>query len=62
MSLLEDAKLSLGWTFLLIGQVADPNDSIVYDSSPVTGDFLHYQIDRNTFTQNTFNVGINWNY
>lgn len=59
---LEDAKLSVGWTFLLIGQVADPNDSIVYDSSPITGDFLHYQIERNTFTQNTFNVGINWNY
>jgi hypothetical protein len=59
---LEDAKLSLGWTFLLIGQVADPNRSIVYDSSPITGEFLHYQIDRDTFTQNTFNVGINWNY
>lgn len=59
---LEDAKLSLGWTFLLIGQVADPNDSIVYDSSPVTGEFLHYKADRNTFYQNTFNVGINWSY
>ena len=59
---LEDARLSLGWTFLLIGQVADPNDSIVYDSSPVTGEFLHYKADRNTFYQNTFNVGINWNY
>ena len=62
VSLLEDAKLSLGWTFLLIGQIAEPNSSIVYDSSPVTGDFLHYQIDRNTFMQNTFNVGVNWSY
>lgn len=59
---LEDAKLSLGWTFLMIGEVADPNNSIVYDSSPTTGDFLHYKTDRNTFYQNTFNVGINWNY
>jgi hypothetical protein len=59
---LEDAKLSLGWTFLLIGQVADPNDSIVYDSSPTTGDFLHYSIERNAFFQNTVNVGINWTY
>ena len=59
---LEDARLSLGWTFLLIGQVADPNDSIVYDSSPVTGEFLHYKADRNSFYQNTFNVGINWSY
>ena len=59
---LEDAKLSLGWTFLLIGEVAEPNDSIVYDSSPVTGDFLHYSIERNTFYQNTFNVGVNWSY
>jgi len=59
---LEDAKLSLGWTFLLIGQVAEPNDSIVYDSSPTTGDFLHYSIERDTFYQNTFNVGVNWSY
>ena len=59
---LEDARLSLGWTFLLIGQVADPNDSIVYDSSPTTGDFLHYNSDRSTFYQNTFNVGVNWSY
>lgn len=59
---LKDAKLSLGWTFLLIGQVADPNDSIVYDSSPTTGDFLHYKSDRNTFYQNTLNVGVNWSY
>ncbi len=59
---LEDAKLSLGWTFLLIGQVAEPNDSIVYDSSPVTGDFLHYSVQRDMFYQNTFNVGVNWSY
>ena len=59
---LEDAKLSLGWTFLLIGQVAEPNSSIVYNSNPLLGDYLHYKIDRDTFTQNTFNVGINWNY
>ena len=59
---LEDARLSLGWTFLLIGQVADPNNSIVYNSSPVTGEFLHYKADRSTFYQNTFNVGINWSY
>ena len=58
----EDAKLSLGWTFLLIGEVADPNASIVYDSSPTTGDFLHYESDRNTFYQNTLNIGVNWSY
>jgi len=59
---LEDAKLSLGWTLLVIGQVADPNDSIVYNSSPISGEFLHYHTERNTFYQNTFNVGVNWAY
>lgn len=59
---LEDARLSVGWTFLMIGQIAEPNESIVYDSSPVTGQFLHYQTERNTFYQNTFNFGVNWNY
>ena len=59
---LENAKLSLGWTFLAIGQVSDPNNSIVYDSSPTTGDFLHYQSARNSFYQNTLNIGVNWSY
>lgn len=64
VQLLEDAKLRLGWTFLLVGEVADPNQSVDYSAVNPRLD-LFPQIQTETaglFTQNTFNVGINWNY
>ena len=62
IAILEDAKLSVGWTGLFIGEVADPNKSINYTSSPVTGKFLSYRPNHANFIQNTFNFGVNWNY
>ncbi len=62
ISLLEDAKLNVGWTFLLIGGVADPQESINWTSSPRFGVTPTVSPDRSTFFQNTVNVGINWNY
>jgi hypothetical protein len=59
---LEKANLSLGWTYLLVGKVADPNQSIVWASRPEAGIFPQARVQRDTFYQNTFNVGINWNY
>jgi hypothetical protein len=59
---LEDAKLRLGWTFMAVGEVADPNQSINYTSNPRLGLFPSVQVQRDAFFQNTFNVGINWNY
>ncbi len=63
VQILEDAKLRLGWTFLLVGEVADPNQSVDYSAvNPKLDLFPQVQPDRGIFTQNTFNVGINWNY
>jgi len=58
----EDAALNLGWSYLWVGQVADPNDSIIYQSSPVTGIFPKISPDRNNFTQTTLSVGVSWSY
>jgi hypothetical protein len=63
VQLLEDAKLRLGWTFLLVGEIADPNQSVDYSAvNPRLDLFPQIQTERGVFTQNTFNVGINWNY
>ncbi len=59
---LDDAKLNLGWSFLYIGKVADPNQSVVWDTRPITGIFPTVQADRRSFYQNTLSVGVNWNY
>ena len=63
VQLLEDAKLRLGWTFLLVGEVADPNQSVDYSAvNPRLDLFPQIQPERGVFTQSTFNFGINWNY
>lgn len=59
---LEGASLNVGWSALVIGEVADPNQSIVWASRPTTGLFPHAKVDRELFYQTTFNFGINWTY
>ncbi|MCA9066282.1 MAG: hypothetical protein KDA96_24615 [Planctomycetaceae bacterium] len=59
---LEDARLNVGWNLLWIGEVADPNESIIWKSSPVTGVFPEVDPDRFSFTQNTFSIGVDWAY
>ena len=59
---LEDAALNLGWSYLLIGQIADPNDSIIYQSTPINGVFPLIGADRGTFTQQTLSIGMTWSY
>lgn len=63
VQLLEDAKLRLGWTFLVIGEIADPNKSVDYSQvNPRLDMFPQASVERGIFTQSTFNVGVNWNY
>ncbi len=62
VDILSEAKLSVGWTGLFIGEVSDPNKSINYTSSPVTGEFLSIKSGHTNFFQNTLNLGVNWNY
>ncbi|MEZ6061599.1 MAG: hypothetical protein R3C19_14730 [Planctomycetaceae bacterium] len=62
MQQLEHAKLRLGWTFTWLGEIADPNKSIVWISNPRQGLFPTVNPSRTSFYQNTFNVGVNWDY
>ncbi|MCA9058301.1 MAG: hypothetical protein KDA85_07370, partial [Planctomycetaceae bacterium] len=59
---LDDAKLNLGWTFLWVGDVADPNQSVVWQASPQSNVFPKVKPDRFSFIQNSLSVGIDWAY
>lgn len=59
---LEEAHLTVGASFLWVGQVADPNQSVYYESSPFAGVFPTIEPDRMSFYQTSFNVGINWSF
>ena len=60
---LQGAKFRAGFTYLWIGEVADPQQSINYVSNPRQQNlFPHLQIRRSSFFQNQFNIGINWEY
>ena len=59
---LETARLQAGWTFLYVGEVSDPSQSIVWISRPVDGIFPHLKESRGNFYQNTLSLGINWEF
>ena len=62
IQLLEEANLNLGWTWLWVGEIADPNESILYQSSPRLNVFPTIDTDRGNLFQNTLSIGVNWNY
>jgi hypothetical protein len=62
MRLLQNANLQVGWTFLWIGEVADPGNSIVWESNPRAGLFPSINVNRREFYQNTFRLGVNCEY
>lgn len=62
LRLLENARLRFGYQFLFIGEVADPVQSVVYQSNPRLNLFPTIRPNRDTFMQHTLSVGVNWTY
>jgi hypothetical protein len=60
--ILDGAKLRLGWTFLIIGEIADPLQSVQYTSNPQLNMFPKARSRRDTFSQHTLNAGLSWTY
>jgi len=58
MKLLEQSSLQVGWTFLWIGEVADPSQSIAWESNPRAGLFPTVNVDRDNYYQNTLRLGV----
>ncbi len=62
ISQLEHATFQAGWNFIWIGEVADPNQSITWVTNPRANLFPGIDVKRSSFFQNSFNLGINWEY
>ena len=59
---LEGARIRAGWSYLWIGEFADPQQSINYVSNPRQNIFPTLDVKRSSFFQNQFNLGINWEF
>ncbi len=62
MPVLENATFQAGYTFLWIGEVAEPQSSIVWQSNPRAGIFPTLNVRRDSFYQHTFRLGIDCTY
>jgi len=57
VQLLEHARLSVGYTFLVVGEVVRPTDTIVYNPFPTDPGI---SVNRTYWFMNSWNVGVEW--
>ena len=62
VGLLEKAQFRAGYTFMFIGGVVDPANSIQWNGNPVEGLFPFIRERRNNFTSDFYNFGVSWKY
>ena len=62
VGLLEKAQFRAGYTFMFIGGVVDPANSIEWNGNPVAGLFPSIRERRNNFTSDFYNFGVSWKY
>jgi hypothetical protein len=58
MSALDEAKLTLGWTFTFVAEVARPSESILYNANPRQGLFPTLDIKRSNWWTSNWSVGV----
>ncbi|WP_437193864.1 hypothetical protein [Planctomicrobium sp. SH527] len=59
MSAFENATFRIGYTFLWVGEVARPSESINWQGFPL---YPEINIDRSSWWANQFNFGFNWTF
>jgi hypothetical protein len=57
MSLFDHATFRAGWTFLVVGQVVRPTDTIVYNAPPLNPGIT---VRRSHAFFNAWNIGVEW--
>ncbi|MEQ8635188.1 hypothetical protein [Gimesia maris] len=62
MKLLEEAKLKVGYTYIVAGDIARPYESILWQGMPTRGLFPSIDLKRETWSVGTWSVGLDWNY
>ena len=62
--LLKDTTFRVGYTFIMVGAVARPTESIRWQGNPsaVTPLYPRIDIDRSTWSAGYWNLGIDWRY
>lgn len=59
---LQEAKLKLGVTYIVVGEVARPYGNIEWKGNPQEGLFPLLKIDRETWHTMNWSIGIDWAY
>ncbi|HBL43048.1 MAG TPA: hypothetical protein DDZ90_06595, partial [Planctomycetaceae bacterium] len=62
MKLLEEAKLKVGYTYIVAGEVTRPYESILWTGMPTRGLFPSIDVKREKWSVGTWSVGLDWNY
>ena len=62
IGILEKAQFRAGYTFMFIGGVIDPANSIQWDGNPAAGLFPFIKERRNNYTTDFYNFGVSWKY
>lgn len=62
MKMLEEAKLKVGYTYIVAGEIARPYDSIRWQGMPTRGLFPSIDVERESWSVGTWSVGLDWLY
>lgn len=57
---LQGARFRVGYSWLYIGEVASPNQSILWQANPQAGIFPKIRLKRDEYSISTVNFGIDW--
>jgi len=60
--LFHEAKFRVGYTLTYIGQVVQPDQSVLWEGNPAEGLFPSIQIRRGKWLSDHWTFGINWQY
>ena len=60
--ILESAKFRVGYTYLLIGEVARPYNSIKWDGNPQEGMFPSINLSRRQWRTSNWSFAVDWTY
>jgi len=62
MKILEEAKLKVGYTYVVAGEIARPFDSVRWQGMPTRGLFPSIDVKRENWSVGSWSVGIDWLY
>ena len=57
---LQGARLRLGYSWLWVGEVASPNQSILWQANPQAGIFPRIDLEREDYSIQTLSFGLDW--